>query len=209
MSDGISTTPALGDESLHARLRRHTASLHQRLDAAPPLRALLRPGLDQYTYAAILQRFASAYAELEPPLLALEKQRPASLAAYRQRLPALQVELSHLPRVPTPAVPVTLLLPHEADMEAAHYLGMRYVLDGSTQGARVIAGRLAQHLTTPVAGQFAFWQRQREAAEEWPSLLAHLADLPVSGREADAMLAAATAVFTVFIAAFAAEKSAS
>lgn len=182
----------------HALIKQRTGDLHRRLDSAPALLALMRPGLDLPLYASILQRFAAAYARIEPLLHALESNSPAQLPAYRPRLPALQADLTRLPdAAPVPELP-PLSLPSAADA-AAHYLGMRYVLEGSTQGALLISARLEKNLPQLRKQAFNYWQLQREAAAEWPAFSRCLDQAAVA---AEPLSRGAEAVFFAFLDAF-------
>lgn len=158
----------------------------------------MRPGLDLPLYARILQRFAEAYACIEPLLYALESNRPAQMPAYRPRLPALQADLARLPdTAPMPELP-PLSLPTAADA-AAHYLGMRYVLEGSTQGARLISARLEQNLPQLREQAFNYWLLQREAAAEWPTFSRCLDQAAIG---AEPLSRGAKIAFSTFLDAF-------
>jgi heme oxygenase len=159
----------------------------------------MRPGLDLASYAAILQRFAAAYARIEPPLLTLAPGKPARLPDYKPRLPALRADLAGLGATAIAPGRAPLELPPGADT-TAHYLGMRYVLEGATQGARLISARLEANLPQLRAGCFAYWRLQREAAADWPALC----DCLDQGQpdQAEDLLRAAEAAFGVFIDAF-------
>ena len=74
---------------LHALLRQQTADLHRRLDSAPALLTLMRPGLTLSGYAEALRRYEAAHAGVEPALQALAPACPPGLPPYRSRLPAL------------------------------------------------------------------------------------------------------------------------
>lgn len=182
---------------LHALLKQRTGSLHRRLDASPCLLALMRPGLDLPTYADILQRFALAYARIEPLLSTLDHCRPAGLPAYRPRLPALLDELARLSETgPGSVSPLT----PPASEAGAHYFGMRYVVEGSTQGARLIFAQLEKNLPQPAGAGFAYWRMQGEAAADWPLFRDCLDQADV---EPEALVQGAEAAFSVFIDAFA------
>lgn len=199
MVAAIKTAAAhLPPAGLHALIKQRTGDLHRRLDSAPALLALMRPGLDLPLYTRILQRFAAAYACIEPLLYALESNRPAQMSVYRPRLPALQADLARLPdTAPMPELP-PLSLPPTADA-AAHYLGMRYVLEGSTQGARLISARLEQNLPQLREQAFNYWLLQREAAAEWPTF-SHCLDQAAIG--AEPLSRGAKIAFSAFLDAF-------
>ena len=200
MAAAIKTSAAhLHPPGMHALIKRRTSDLHRQLDSAPALLALMRPGLELPSYAAILQRFVAAYACVEPLLGRLAPAKPLRLPDYKPRLPALRADLAVLPPAAAGAKKAPLELPSGVDA-TAHYLGLRYVLEGSTQGARLISARLEANLPQLRAGCFAYWQLQREAAADWPSLCACLED--VKPDQAEDSLRAAEAAFSIFIDAF-------
>ena len=82
-------------------------------------------------------------------------------------------------------------------------LGLRYVLEGATQGARGIAPRLAEHLPELRADRFAFWRVQLDEAGAWDAVARALAARPADGRLANAAVAAAGEAFETFLEAFA------
>jgi heme oxygenase len=195
---------------LRTALRLRTAGAHRRLDRLPMQRALLQPGLTLPEYGRILACHARAHARCEAQLDQVAAACPDDLAPYRPRLPALRADLARLPGDPTVATgPArTLAVPavgaprDDRDAEG-RYLGLRYVLDGATQGARGIAPRLAEHLPELLAGPFAFWRLQLDEAGAWRDVTRALAARPADGRLADAAVAAAGAAFEAFLAAFA------
>lgn len=183
-------------------LRQHTRELHHELDHASSLCAMLRPGLTLEGYAAILRRYVAFYERTEPLLQRLEGYRPSALPAYRPRLAALQADLSRLPKTPPAAASETPLPSPKPETARGCYLGIRYVLEGSTQGAQVIAAQLARHLPQLTGECFAFWSLQREAAVDWQALAAMLAAPPRNREEGEAAVAAASAVFALLIELF-------
>ena len=185
--------------TLRTLLRERTADQHRRLDSAPALAALLRPTLDEAGYAAALCRFAGAFASVEPLLARLEATRPATVPAYRPRLPALRQELAGRLAVPSGGEPLGLPPGRAA---CGYYLGLRYVLDGASQGARVIYPRLRQSLPQRAEASFAFWRCQLAVAADWPALCAWLSRAVADGDDAEAALCGAQAAFCRFIAAF-------
>lgn len=204
MVAAIKTSAAhLPPPGLHALIKQRTGDLHRQLDSAPTLLALMHPGLDLPAYFATLRRFAAAYARIEPLLHALEPHKPAPLSVYRPRLPALLSDLAQLRVIDRlPELPA-LTLPSAADA-ATYYLGMRYVLEGATQGARLISARLEKNLPQLRDNCFSFWQLQRETAADWPSLCACLEQTKPA--QSEDLLRAAEATFCIFIEAFSASE---
>lgn len=199
---------------LRAALRRRTAASHRRLDGLPQQRALLRPGLTLERYAAILAGHARAQARCEARMARVAAARPADLPSYRSRLPALKADLARLPAVPEspdptrPPAAESIAAPGDALEAEGRYLGLRYVLDGATQGARWIAPRLAETLPELSAGRFAFWRLLRDEAQAWDEVTAVLTARPPEGRLARAAIAAACEAFDVYLKAFASVRHA-
>lgn len=218
---------------LRAALRLRTAAAHRRLDGLPQQRALVRSGLTLVAYAGILAAHARAHVLCEAWLARVAAARPGDLAPYRSRLPALRSDLARLPAVPMgttdreageaqasvglsgvrsaegakhPAVEGSgqeVDAPHEPLVAEGRYLGLRYVLDGATQGALWIAPRLAENLPALSEDRFAYWRLQQEEAGAWPEVTRVLAARPADGRLAHAAVAAASEAFDAFLDAFA------
>ena len=204
---------------LRAALRVATAELHRRLDRAPAQRALLAPDLTLQRYAAILATHAAAYRRCEAMLSAVAEHLPGGLPVYRSRLPALRDDLAWLSTVTNDVEVPTWGRAgtdghvlgdacaaedvHDAVRGEGRCLGLRYVLEGATQGATVISARLARHRPELADGPFAFWRLQAAEAPGWPALTEVLAARPADGEGADVALAAATEAFGVFLRAFA------
>lgn len=210
---------------LRTALRQRTTELHRRLDRLPEQRALLAPGLTIKRYVAIMTRHRRALAACETELAALAGARPDGLAPYRTRLPALDTDLARL-AAPRPRGPATARVPRSGaaaapnvDSERARgtdpapakrlgrYLGTRYVLEGSTQGAIAIARCLTRHLPELRTGAFRYWRVQTDEAPGWHALAAMLAALPGRGPTAEAAVQAACDAFCVFLAAFASDDA--
>src|SRR5208282_1186456 len=99
-------------------------------------------------YLKILSAFADAYSLMEQTLIPLDRSlNLGALRGYAPRLPALMEDISslggrppqdHPPRAQGPIPPI------EAET-MSHYLGLRYVLDGTTQGGKYIVQRLKKN----------------------------------------------------------------
>ena len=192
---------------LRSALRAATHALHRRLDHAPEQRALLAPELRVEHYLGIMTRHRRALAESEAVLSALEHARPSALPAYRPRLDALDADIVRLQggthahagsEAPTSGSDGVL----DADVATGRYLGTRYVLEGSTQGAAAIARRLEHHLPALRRDAFAYWDLQADETERWHALANLLAALPASDRRARAAIDAARDAFGAFLRAF-------
>jgi heme oxygenase len=86
---------------------------------------------------------------------------------------------------------------------AWHYWGARYVLEGATQGSRLIASQLRSHLPQLLPHAFAFWQIQLRLAQEWPLVCDHLGQICAEGDANQELLDGAAIAFTAFSSGFA------
>lgn len=125
-------------------LREGTAALHAETERHPLLRTLLSPALTTRDLALLLCGFREFFALVEP----LVPQRlPAELRCgayvYYPRLPLLEADLADL----TADLPVPPGMCRElAIATPGNILGILYVIEGATQGGRVIAPHLGRHL---------------------------------------------------------------
>lgn len=141
------------NESLLPYLRRSTREAHTALEAQPLVRALLDPVISLAGYVQVLRAFATFYQPLERQLSAALDDwgtRAPSPYRYQPRLPLLRADLADLGVDSTPEAAAGSDLPVVVNAETA--LGVLYVLEGATQGGRVIAPRLRQSLE--VSGSF-------------------------------------------------------
>lgn len=182
-------------------LRDSTSCLHRQLDSSSPLQALLKPSLTMAAYIDTMLRFAHAYARVEPSVLRLSHDDCTGLPPYRPRLPAIDSDLLFLGQSRKESEPEHGALP--ARETQAYYLGMRYVLDGSSQGARVISARVGQRLPQLQAGGFAFWTLQQDVGREWPDLCDYLGHITMDSEEKASLVQGARSVFESFIDCFA------
>lgn len=189
---------------MHSVLKRETAHLHRQLNTLPNTRVLMTAKLGLSDYSRILMAFAQGYKHIEQQLIPLEKSvKLGALRGYRPRLPSLIEDIASLDGAPPPqlhetgasSVPVDARLP-------AHYFGLRYVVDGSTQGGRFIEQRLRKNLPELTARAFAFWNVQIEVSEQWPVLCASIDRLGQSVECQRQMVEAANGAFRTFIEAF-------
>jgi heme oxygenase len=80
-----------------------------------------------------------------------------------------------------------------------HYLGLRYVLDGTSQGGKYIVQRLRKNAPQLIGRAFAFWTVQEEAAAQWPLLCERITQISEGAEARQQMLAAAKSAYGVFI----------
>lgn len=135
--------------ALLKQLREHTLDQHRAIERQKLVRELMAPGVGMQTYSAVLQRFFHFYADLETKLIpALHEfwiSFPQAEYFYvprsqllKQDLADLSVSPQHLEGVATLSLPATSF--------PGAILGVLYVLEGSTQGGRVIGPHLTRSL---------------------------------------------------------------
>lgn len=113
------------------------------------MRSLLAPGVGIQTYGAVLQGFYYYYTALEAKLLPRLDELLVTLHRseyhYVPRSPLLRRDLADL-RIYPQQPDESEVLPLPAIDSPGATLGVLYVLEGSTQGGRVIAPHLAKTL---------------------------------------------------------------
>lgn len=127
------------------QLRKQTRPAHEALEAHSLLQRLLSSSLTEAEYVQLLQSLLTFYESLEselvPATAALLARHPDPDYRYLPRAPLLDNDCRALgcdsPEVIYPTVKLPL------DGSDAYLLGVLYVIEGSTQGGRLIA----QHLT--------------------------------------------------------------
>lgn len=83
------------------------------------------------------------------------------------------------------------------------YRDSRYVLEGATQGSKIIALQLLKHLPQLLPRGFAFWDLQLRLAQEWPVVCNHLAQSARKGDAKQQLLDGADIAFYTFTSCFA------
>lgn len=175
---------ALGDApSVTQRdaLRQSTRPLHQRLDSHPALSRLLRAGIRAADYVDTLQRLEQAYRASEAELSAHDRFRPLAVPPYLPRLPSLRADIAGL-TAQFSLEPTRAAIPATASRRTGtpsgstgYYLGLRYVLEGATQGSRIIAAQLRRHHPELLATHHAYWDHQAQVTPHW-SIVCHYLD---------------------------------
>jgi len=164
----------------------------------------------------------------------------SGVAPYRKRFPALESDLAHLagegrgsfvsgklralpdgPGVTDDSRPESV--PYEVgsslrdpmhrlvrNSPAEFELGVRYVLDGSSMGSRLICRHLFAQLGDMVRQAWHFWQVQALVGKDWPLIRNRLQSLScgvdVSGQKIPLVTASANLCFQVFRDGFASEE---
>jgi heme oxygenase len=198
------TAESRGQLSMRQVLKRHSSALHQKLDALPALRCLLKAGISPPDYCRTLNRYALAYESVEGDVRSLEKKVwLGNVPPYTPRLPALKHDLDELDRwnvISRKGWPLRLRRrPMRTEWQ---YWGARYVLDGATQGSKFIALELRNHMPQLVSRAFAFWELQLRLAQEWTLVCERLAQNAPEGLARQEMLDGADIAFHTFISHF-------
>ena len=159
---------------LRDALRDGTSDLHRRVERHPLLAPLVRPGLTPRAYALALKAFHDFHAMLEPWLLAaLERECPDTGAyRYRCRAPLIAKDLDDLGRRPETSTDRRDAPPLELGSPDS-VMGVLYVLEGATQGGRVIGPRVVRELGLASGCGTRFFHLHAE--QRWSDLLALMA----------------------------------
>jgi heme oxygenase len=193
------------DVSVRQLLKRYTAFLHDKLDRSPALSSLLKPAISLPDYCRTLNGYALAYESLEGDHGSLETTLALGhVPAYTPRLPALIHDLNALGQwTNIPRVVQALDQKRCRIRTEWQYWGTRYVLEGATQGSKIIASKLLKHLPQLVPRAFAFWELQLRLAHEWTALCDHLAQSVPRGDAKQQLLDGAHTAFDIFGSCFA------
>jgi len=178
-----------------ATLKTATADQHRRAEKHAFQQMMVRGTLSREAYAGWLGQMLLVHRTLEGHLDGLAAGRPAIATVFeddRRRVPAILDDLAFYQaegdHQPLPATTRFLeYLDRLAEGDALALLGVFYVLEGSTNGARFIAKRLRTAYDLPMDGagtafvdpygeaQPARWQAFKEAMEEL-----HLGDAQIN-----------------------------
>jgi heme oxygenase len=186
-------------------LKGYTAQLHDKLDSSPALSSLLKPALTLSDYSRTLTGFALAYESLEGDYGSLETMLGlGQVPAYTPRLPALIHDLDALDQRTNLSRSVQVLDQKRCRIHSEwQYWGSRYVLEGATQGSKIIASQLLKHLPQLVPHAFAFWELQLHLAQQWTVLCTHMAQSAPKGDAKQQLLDGAHIAFDTFSNCFA------
>jgi heme oxygenase len=176
-------------------IRDRTTPLHAQLDSGSYLSILLTPACSLADYKSTTSALATAYQAVDSTLANGVQYCPVALPAYVPRLPYLLADLQNLDATSL-APPVFELA---APFSNASYLGMRYVIEGSNLGARVIY-RALQHsaIAQTIAVDQCYWSHAQAWQLAWPALMRQLSDLHTA-QEYEEAADSACLVFEHFI----------
>lgn len=184
------STPA----TLRSRLKHHTATAHEALQASPLVKRLLEPNLTWPEYRNLLGRY---YSFLEPLANRLRDHAAgspwATFVEPALRLDELRRDL-RIAAVAPDALPQTD--PGWLQPEPPVTAGVLYVLLGSTLGGKLIARALAQSLRlTPESGCAYFAGVAADQAGSWRRFLDQLEQQPWSAADQEQLQIAALHTF--------------
>lgn len=123
--------------SAHERLRNETAELHRRLDQLEPMKRLMQPTLTEASYSATLLTLLQWTETVSLRCMGLDLPEYASPA---RKINALQQDLRTLD-LPLPTTPRMSVV-----NDPSFALGIHYVLEGASMGARILAPRIESSL---------------------------------------------------------------
>jgi heme oxygenase (biliverdin-IX-beta and delta-forming) len=155
-------------------------------------------------YCRILVAYAQAHCRAEQYLIQAEKTITLdALPCYSPRLPSLCNDLRSLAMhvdLPQSETLVTSQLTKPQGM--FHYIGLRYVLEGATQGSKFIAKRLKNNLPLLASQAFSFWDMQQKASRQWPYFCKFINQPAKCVACERQMIQAAKITFQIFIECF-------
>jgi heme oxygenase len=196
-----SASKKLNHSSTHQRLASSVKSRHQSLDQQSILKGLISAGITLPEYIQVMRLLQQCFSLIEPALVNHEKSNPNShTLPYLCKLAALELDLQQLGADEEEGT--ECFSPICIDNTGA-YLGARYVLEGSTQGAIFIANCLESSLPALGDKAFRFWALQRQAAEHWPAFLATLDRLDDDIAAQEQAVVTAIQSFEIFLEVFA------
>jgi heme oxygenase (biliverdin-IX-beta and delta-forming) len=180
--------------ALLAALRSATRADHERIEAILPL---ARPGIDRASYRALLAALYGFHSPLERELGRVDGLRALGLdCRLRRRSHLLRRDLLSLGMT----LPDVARLPRCTDLPSvrplAAALGCLYVVEGSTLGGQVLAGRAREALGVGLGDGASFFHGYGPATGAmWSAFVAALAALPPDEAAERAAVSAAVATF--------------
>ena len=179
--------------SARAVLRAATRIAHDAAERVPVLAALADGSISRNRYVAMLSALVAMFDAWEQRHAAFLAGEAAALGwRYVSRGALLRRDLAAL-GVDEPPVASTLP-PYDVDASTAW--GMLYVIEGSTLGGRVLAGR-ARGAMAGVAATHYLEAGMREP-RHWPRFTAILDDALASGAPLDAAISGARSMFALY-----------
>ncbi|MCA1766743.1 MAG: biliverdin-producing heme oxygenase [Idiomarina sp.] len=131
----------MSNKALLQKLREHTAKQHQQVESSAIMSKLVHPELTVGDYLAALFILASFIGRYETSLLhAFAK---CDGYSYRPRLSLLQADINAISKKAEPVPEQSACLTQHSWYEL---IGVVYVIEGSTQGGKVLANRIERQL---------------------------------------------------------------
>lgn len=188
-----------GQGSLRALLRAGTQAQHERLNRHALLAGLSQPGYALANYRLLLQTFYRIYRGLEQRLAEFAAGPVAGFDyAARAKLPWLQADLRHFGIDPTALESAAAPVSVPAISGVGEYVGVLYVIEGSTLGGQMIAKCLRQNLDLTPSGGARFYSGYGEAgASMWRGYLAFAESVAADAEQAGAARLAANRTFAL------------
>jgi heme oxygenase len=188
---------ALGETSLHHRLKRRTAAVHRRLEAQL---GLLDPDLDMRRYRRVLETFYGFYVPLEIAMTRLAVLAPPLEFSLRVRSGLIERDLLSLGVVPAEIAE----LPRCADVPTLssfeQLAGCLYVLEGGCLGGQMLFPLLQRRLGIAKESGASFFAGDEERTmARWTVVVAWLEGLPRAGASTVKIIVAARATFAAFV----------
>lgn len=197
----LSNATAEPGVSLLAQLRQATHKPHQQLEHTPLMQSLMSAELTQQTYVQVLQTFYRFYAAADPILSQVFTGDQALLTGYqyKPRLPYLTQDLLAL-EAPLPDAMHSQRTPQKTFSSSSakpfRLIGLAYVIEGSSQGGRIIAPRVGKKLNINKEYGLAFFSYFSQSAVGWVTLRDQLAQLTVTSNQTKIACAAAESAFS-------------
>ena len=179
-------------DSLLSLLRASSRHAHHALEQTQLMRGLLAPSLSLTHYRQVLWVLAEFYYHVD----ACFEAQPLTASVfgdyqYYPRYPLLIGDLKQLRASqwvavkPQPRLPGwrECFLQASSDDRQAWLIGMAYVVEGSAQGGRIIAPRVARTLNINASQGLRFFSAQIETSERWQALLHRLTEPDTPFRE--------------------------
>ncbi|MCL5049587.1 MAG: biliverdin-producing heme oxygenase [Firmicutes bacterium] len=184
-------------DDLLAHLRQATSAPHQALERSALMRQLLQSSLSRERYIQVLTVFAQFYQQVDDCF------RSASNLpngyTYQPRLSWLLRDLNAM-NAETQFDSGQPSWRHQFESattneQQAMLLGFAYVVEGSSQGAKIIAPKVAKLLKLTPSTGLAYFSAQADGPHAWPVLLKHLSQVTPTAEQCALSCHAATQLF--------------
>lgn len=181
----------------HAILAQSVKALHKGLDHHPLLAPLISRNINRDAYLRAMALLQRCLMRTEPALAEFERSTdPLALDNYIPKARSIDYELGEAPIAldfSTAAMEPLLT------SSLGAYIGVRYVLEGASQGGRFIKANLLSvfpDFSSP------YWDLQEKSAKKWPQFLHFMGRLDEDKSERQRAIQASIMTFNVFIDEF-------